>query len=73
LPVAGSVELKVYDISGREVTEFGIRNSEIGENKVIWNASGLGSGVYFVKLSVDGGQSLVVSGQSLVRKVVLIK
>jgi hypothetical protein len=59
-------ELIIYDINGRKVWRLATRISQLGTNEVVWNADVLPSGVYFVKLSVD-------SGQSLVRKVVLLK
>jgi len=60
------VRLKVYDVLGREVADFGIRNSESGKNTMVWDADGVRSGVYFIRLKVD-------SRWLSVRKVVLIK
>lgn len=44
------VNLMVYDIMGREISKFEILNPKLGENNVVWNAEGLVSGVYFVRL-----------------------
>ena len=66
LPTAGDVSLKLYDITGREVAILDAGHKTIGMNNVIWNAEGVASGVYFVRLTVDGGQQLV-------KKVVLMK
>jgi len=63
---ASEVRLSIYDVLGREVQELGIRNWELGKNTVIWEAEGEGSGVYFVRLMVDGRWSMV-------EKVVLMK
>ena len=60
------VELKVYDVMGREV-HMAVSSWQLaGEHQVVWDAEGLGSGVYFVRLSVVGGQSSV-------RKMLLVK
>ena len=66
LRAASPVKLAVYDILGREVAILETRNSHLGTNKVVWDAEGLGSGVYFMRLSVIGGQSSV-------RKAMLVK
>jgi|GEM_PF-1183356 len=63
---ASEVKLAVYDVLGREVANLASRDSHLGTNTVVWDAEGVGSGVYFVRLSV-------ASGQSSVRKVVLMK
>ena len=60
------IKLAVYNVLGQEVAEFGKCNAESGKNTVVWDASGQASGMYFVRLLVDGGQSVV-------RKVVLLK
>jgi hypothetical protein len=60
------VKLMVYNEMGQEVTQLATCNLQLGTNKVVWNAEGLPSGVYIVKLSADGGQSSV-------QKVVLMK
>jgi hypothetical protein len=70
---ASEVELKVFDISGREVAALGTGHWALGEDKVTWNAEGITSGIYFVRLSVIGSQFSDNSGQTLVKKVVLIK
>jgi hypothetical protein len=63
---ASSYELTIYDINGREVWRLETRDSRLETNEVVWDAEGMPSGIYFAQLSVDGGQSMV-------RKVVLMK
>jgi hypothetical protein len=63
---ASEIELKIFDISGREVAALGNGHWALGEHSVVWNAEGMPSGIYFAKLSVVGGQSVV-------KKVVLMK
>jgi hypothetical protein len=46
------VNLKVYDILGREVATLVNENQKAGNYEVEWNASKLPSGVYFYQLSV---------------------
>ena len=57
LPKAGLVNLKVYDILGREVMRL-VNNQqfEAGWNKVYLDGSRLSSGIYFYSLSVNGNQ-----------------
>ncbi len=54
LRVASSVNLEVYDISGRKVAELLSGRQEAGAHVVTWDASGLGSGVYLARLQVGG-------------------
>jgi hypothetical protein len=63
---AGEVSLIIYDIQGREVAKLETRNLKLGTNQIVWNAEGLPSGVYFVRLSVVGSRSSV-------QKIVLLK
>ena len=51
---------------GREVAKLFDGFMGAGKYEVVWEAEGLGSGVYFVRLMVDGGQSMV-------RKAMLVK
>jgi len=66
LRAASPYKLVIYDISGRVVSDFGFRISNLWMNRVVWDASGQASGVYFVRLMVDGRWTMV-------RKVVLMK
>ena len=67
LQAAGRVELKVFDLTGREVGSLVNGYLSSGEHEVIWNAEGMTSGVYFVKLTGSGIPEPAVS------KVVLVK
>jgi hypothetical protein len=65
LPDAMEVELRIYDIAGREVWRLASRNSQLGTNQMVWNAEGMASGIYFVRLK---------AGEfSQVQKMVLMK
>ncbi|HRE12183.1 MAG TPA: T9SS type A sorting domain-containing protein [Ignavibacteria bacterium] len=54
VPKSGIVLLKVYDVAGREVASLISGELIAGNYKAEFNASQLGSGVYFYKLVADG-------------------
>ena len=53
LPVAGFVSLKIFDISGREVSSLVNEVKDAGYYSVTFDAKNLSSGTYFYKLSTD--------------------
>ncbi len=65
LPRAGHVLLKVYDVLGREVGVLIDAVRAAGEQRAAFDARGLASGIYFVRL--DGG------GMRVTRKVLLVR
>ena len=71
LQASSFVELQVFDALGRPVgaQNFVPENSWMtaGTHEVVWDAGGMPTGVYFVRLLVDGSQ------QSAVRRMVLMK
>jgi hypothetical protein len=50
LPVSGHVELKVYDLLGREVASLVNKEQSAGNYQVNFNAAGLTSGMYIYRL-----------------------
>ena len=50
LGLAGSTKLMIYDVLGRELVTLVDEYRPAGVHKVMWNASGLPSGVYFYRL-----------------------
>jgi len=54
LPVAGYITLSIYDIQGREIVDLYDGWHSSGSHSVIFNASGLSSGVYFAVLNAGG-------------------
>jgi len=50
----GFVSLKIYDMLGKEVATLVNTNLNPGTYKYNYDASGLSSGIYFYKLTVDG-------------------
>ena len=69
LPYAANVTLKVYDIAGREVANLLSGYQNTGNHTVSFDASGLSSGVYFYKLSVQNG----LNSTTKVNKMILTK
>ncbi len=61
----GKVNIKVYDILGREVAILINKELNRGFHSVIFNASGLSSGVYFYKLETGS--------HSAIKKMILLK
>lgn len=52
VPVSGKVELRVFDISGREVATLVNANQTTGSYAVSWDGSANASGIYFYRLTV---------------------
>ncbi|NOX88402.1 MAG: T9SS type A sorting domain-containing protein, partial [Calditrichaeota bacterium] len=65
LPVAGGVRLSIYNILGQRVTTLVDRIHSAGSYVYQWNASNVPSGIYFVRLNVNG--------QTQIRKMMLVK
>ncbi|MDX9856539.1 MAG: T9SS type A sorting domain-containing protein [candidate division Zixibacteria bacterium] len=65
LPSAGPVSLLVYNVLGQEVSALVNRHMEAGVHSVTFDASGFPSGVYFYRLSHEGG--------SLTKKMTFVK
>jgi len=53
LPKAGKVEINVYNVLGQLVVELMEENKKAGEYDITWNASNLGTGMYFVRIECD--------------------
>ncbi len=65
LPAFSFVSLKVYDLSGREITTLVNEREKAGEHIVQWNASNFASGIYYYKIQAADFQE--------VKKMVLLK
>ncbi len=50
------VELRVFDMNGRQVAELVNEQQAAGRHSVVWNAQGLPSGTYLYQLKADGMQ-----------------
>lgn len=65
IPQSGRVILKVYNMTGREITQLVQRYQEAGEYVVEFDASSLSSGLYIYRLSTGG--------YHITRKMMLLK
>ena len=65
LPVAGIVELVIYDLRGRIVEELISGYVEAGHYEIKWDAKDIASGMYVVKMKS--------ANTILTRKIVLMK
>ncbi len=54
LQAARNIRLAIYDINGREIAVLAEGFYPAGTHQVEWDASGITSGVYFVRLKVGG-------------------
>lgn len=63
--IAGRVQLTVYNIKGEQVRNLLNEYQSSGKHSIIFNADGLNSGVYFIKITVGD--------QTGVHKLILIK
>jgi hypothetical protein len=53
LPERGPVTLSIYNLLGQKVATLFEGVQEAGEHKVVWDAAGAPSGVYFYRLAAD--------------------
>ena len=67
LPEAGQIRLTVYDVTGREVQTLVTGHMSPGVHEAVWDAEGIASGVYFIRLTVDSRRLTEV------QKVMLVK
>ena len=73
VPAAGPVKVVAHDLQGRIVATLVDGRMSAGEHRIEWNAGGLASGVYFVRMTplrppVNGERF-----ESQTRKAVLLK
>ncbi|HEX04622.1 MAG TPA: T9SS type A sorting domain-containing protein [Bacteroidetes bacterium] len=66
LPEQAKLTVAVYDLLGRQVTRLvSDENRQAGYHRLVWNATGHASGVYFVRVTAGPHSS--------VKKVMLLK
>jgi hypothetical protein len=65
LPKRESVMLSIYDVSGKLVDNLVNEVEEAGQHDVVWDASGVASGVYFYRITTPSG--------TFTRKLVVLK
>ena len=72
LPVEGRVEIKIYDITGRDVAVLLNEYKSAGIYQVKWNALDFPSGIYFYSIRFNSESRKALNYYST-RKLVLIK
>ena len=50
----GLVNITIYDLAGRIVEKLVSENKSAGNHDVVWNADNRPSGMYFVRLDING-------------------
>ena len=55
---SGFVSLSIYNMLGEEIKQLVAKNFQIGWHRIIWNAEGFNSGVYFYKLRVGNSEEI---------------
>ena len=53
----GNLNIAVYNLLGQQVAELYSGYHELGSHKVLWNAENIPSGVYYVNITHENGQS----------------
>ncbi|QQS35598.1 MAG: T9SS type A sorting domain-containing protein [Ignavibacteriales bacterium] len=59
IPERSNIQIKVYDILGREIQELVNELKEAGEHNIQFNAESLSSGVYIYSITVSNGNSIL--------------
>jgi hypothetical protein len=67
------MQLKIYDVLGREVSVLVNENLSAGKYEVDWNAESFSGGVYYYKIIVCDPSSNVEQSFTETRKMILIK
>lgn len=65
LPASSNVIIKIYDVSGKEISSFNEGNKQEGNYSIIFRANDLPSAVYYYRLITDYG--------TVTKKMVIIK
>jgi len=65
IPLSQHVKLNVYNVAGQLVERLADKSFEAGRHSLQWNAVGLSSGVYFLRMEAEEG--------TLYRKMILLK
>jgi len=65
------ISLDVYDINGRYIANLADGFFEAGRHSIEWHASGISSGIYFIRLSAIGNES--TGSRSSTTRVLLLK
>ena len=53
----GNISVSIYNVLGQKIDELYNGYQDLGNHKILWNAENLSSGVYYVNISHENGQS----------------
>jgi hypothetical protein len=53
------VSIKIFDMSGRLVTTLADASYEEGDHGIVWNASDVNSGIYFVQFQMEENSQMI--------------
>jgi parallel beta-helix repeat protein len=65
IPIQGNVQISIYNLLGQRVHQFDLSALQVGVHQIQWNANSNASGLYFIQLISNHGESQ--------QKVLLIK
>ncbi|MCA9734786.1 T9SS type A sorting domain-containing protein [candidate division KSB1 bacterium] len=57
LPVSSDIDVRIYDIAGREVTTLVVGKYSAGTYNLVWDASQLASGMYIYRITAHGSDN----------------
>lgn len=66
LPFESSVSLIVYDMTGRKIASIVNAKQSPGNYTIVFNASGISSGIYFYRLTAEGNNDKFVSTKRMI-------
>ncbi|MCW8822561.1 MAG: T9SS type A sorting domain-containing protein, partial [Ignavibacteriaceae bacterium] len=73
IPQTSQIQIKVYDILGKEIETLVNEEKPAGNYEVTWDAANLPSGVYFYQLRVGGLETSSGQGFIETKKMLLLK
>jgi parallel beta-helix repeat protein len=54
LPNSGNTHITIYNITGQKIATLVDKNEIAGEHSILWNSTGLSSGLYFARMESSG-------------------
>ena len=70
MPVSSDIDVRIYDVSGREISVIAVGKYSAGRYNVVWDASNVASGMYFYRIIAHGSDKTFFSKSM---KMMLIK
>ncbi|MBI2278941.1 MAG: T9SS type A sorting domain-containing protein [Candidatus Brennerbacteria bacterium] len=73
LPDRSHIRLAVYNVIGQEVATLIDEEVSAGTHRTTWDASGLPSGIYFVRIEAHSDRSVGANAFTATKKMVLLR